>query len=203
MEMTMEKTMEKTQSNKNRKKLLAVIAAGALGVGMVGVGANWDHVTSIVDNRFSATAPGSDIDDIGGALLTVAGAPIDHVFDTTKYNQFVDATWTVTNKGGDAAQYAASFETRGDISPNLAQNLQVRYGVTDASGQVTSWVAAGTLAEPVEFTAALGLASAIEGNASIQVPVRILLEDPTVLEGDAGDEHRVTADFVVSYMNPA
>lgn len=194
--------MEKTQPKKNRTKVLAVIAAGALGVGAIGVGANWDHVTSIVDNRFSATAP-DDREEIGGALLSVAGAPIDHVFDTTKYNQYVDATWTVTNRGSDAARYAANFESTGEISANLAQNLQVRYGVTDDAGQVTRWVNAGTLADPVEFTSALGLPSSIGGDASIQVPVRIVLEDPTALEGEAGDEHRVTADFVVSYMNPA
>lgn len=195
--------MEKTQSTKNRKKLLAVIAAGALGVGMVGVGANWDHVTSIVDNRFSATISDVAPEEIGGALLTVAGAPIDHTFDTTQYNQYVDATWTITNRGTDAAQYAANFEASSGISANLAQNLQIRYGVTDASGQVTNWVAAGTIAEPVEYTQAVGAASAIAGSGTLQVPVRIVLEDPTVLEGEAGTEHRVTADFVVSYMNPA
>lgn len=195
--------MEKTQSTKNRKKVLSVIAAGALGIGMVGVGANWDHVTSIVDNRFSASVSDVAPEEIGGALLTVSGAPIDHTFDTTKYNQFVDATWTITNRGTEAAQYAANFETSSNISENLAQNLQVRYGVTDDSGQVIRWVSAGTIAEPVEYTQAVGAASAVPGSSTLQVPVRIVLEDPTQLEGDVDTEHRVTADFVVNYMSPA
>lgn len=194
--------MRENTSNRN-KKLLAVGVAAALGAGTIGVGANWDHITSVVGNQFTATVKDVDPGEVGGALLTIAGAPIVHDFDTTKFNDVVEARWTVTNRGTDPAQYAANFEPTESISQNLAENLDVFYGVTDEAGEVTSWRPAGTMADPVEYTAVMDEGTEIAGNSSMVVPVRIVLEDPTLLEGDEETVHSVVADFTVSYMNRA
>lgn len=193
--------MRENTRNRN-KKFLAVGVAVALGAGTVGVGANWDHITSVVGNQFSATVTDVDPGEVGGALLTIAGEPINHDFDTTQFNDVAAARWTLTNRGTTPAQYAATFESTGTISQNLAENLDVFYGVTNAAGDVTSWTPAGTMAAPVEYTTAMGTGSEIAGSSSISIPVRIVLEDPTLLEGDEDTVHSVVADFTVSYMNP-
>lgn len=194
--------MRENTRNRN-KKLLAAGVAVALGAGTVGVGANWDHITSVVGNQFSATVSDVDPGEVGGALLTIAGDPINHDFDTTQFNDVAEARWTLANRGTAPAQYAATFESTGTISQNLAENLDVFYGVTNAAGDVTSWTPAGTMAAPVEYTTAMGTGSEIAGSSSIDIPVRIVLEDPTLLEGEADTVHSVVADFTVSYMNPS
>lgn len=194
---------EKTHTPNRNKKLLAVGVAVALGATTAGVGANWDHITSVVGNQFTATVTDLDPGEVGNALLVITGDPINHDFDTTKFNDVVEARWTLTNRGTATAQYAATFEPTESISQNLAENLDLFYGVTDAAGDVTSWTPAGTMAAPVEYTTAMGTGSEFAGSTSIDIPVRIVLEDPTLLEGEADTLHTVVADFTVSYMNPS
>lgn len=184
----------------NLKKTMIAAAAAAVGVGTIGIGANWDHVTSVVGNQFSATVTDTPPDEIGGALLVATGEAMDHTFDTTQFNQTAGATWTVTNRGTGAAQFSATFAATGEISQTLAENLDVQYAVTNADGEVVRWVPAGTIAAPLEYTRAVGTASEIGGLESHEIQVRVVLEDPTLLEGEPETVLNVTADFDISYM---
>ncbi|WP_158373335.1 hypothetical protein [Cellulosimicrobium cellulans] len=185
-----------------RRRAWVAGGAAVLVAAMAGTGALSTLYTSITGNEFRAAVP-SDTDRPDGARLVVTGDPIDKTFDTTVLNDRVQATWTLANEGPRAATFDAAFEVRNDVSAELAAAISVDYGVTDAGGAVTAWRSAGTLAAPATFADVLGI-DEVAGDASVTVPVRLTLVDPADLvdAGDEGDELRVTADFVVSYLDP-
>lgn len=190
---------ENTRSPK--KKLLAAGMAVALGAGMVGVGANWDHVTSVIGNQFTATAADEDATERDNALLRVTGDAINKTFDVEVNNDQVIANWTISNVGGFDAQFAANFLPAATIDQALAENLEVFYTV---DGGVER--RAGTIAEPTELTAVSGLSDILPVGESVDVQVRVVLPNPgdLVTEGvEIGDELNVVADWNVDYITVA
>lgn len=187
---------ENTRSPK--KKLLAAGVAVALGAGVVGVGANLDYVTSILDNRFQATVADEDADQRENALLRVVGDPIDKEFDVEKNNDSVEAVWTIENIGGFDAEFAANFLAAPSVDEVLAENLEVRYSL---DGQPSR--SGGTLADPRELTEATGLSPVMAPGESVEVTVTVTLPDPGALKTDDNDLEdilNVVADWNVNYM---
>ena len=184
-----------------RARVWTVVGVGALAAAMAGTGALSTLYTSITGNELRAAVPGTDGAD--GALLVISGDPIDKTFDTGQYVDQVQAVWTLENRGPVAATFDGRFEVGAGVSAELAAALDVEYGVTDASGTVTRWLPAGTVAAPATFADVLGIEQ-IAGHSTLPVPVRLVLADPAALldAGDEGDELRVVADFVVSYLDP-
>lgn len=191
---------ENTQSSK--KKFMAAGIAVALGAGMVGVGANWDHVTSVIGNQFTATvADPEEVEERENALLVVEGDAIDKTFDVGVNNDEVVADWTIKNIGGFDAQFAANFLPAATIDQVLAENLEVFYTVD--GGQERR---AGTLAEPAELTAVTGISDVIGIGEDIDVQVRVVLPNPgdLLVEGTELDEIlNVVADWNVDYLTIA
>lgn len=138
-----------------------------------------------------------------GAVLSLTGAPLVHTFDTTTPGDSVEGVWTLTNTGTQAASYDGLLAPVGQFSLDLAQNLVVEYGIVGADDQVTGWAAAGTLAQPVSYTTALGtVCPAVSGNDRLVIPVRVTLADPGALTSAPGDEQTVGATFSISYLSP-
>lgn len=180
-----------------KKKLLAAGVAVALGAGMVGVGANWDYVTSIADNQFRAVATDLDPDEREGVLLRVDGAAIDYDFDVTQNRDSISATWRIVNVGAEAAQFAASFADQ-QMDEALAKHLTVTYTV---GGET---FAGGTLLEPTELTAATGISDVLTSGSGFDVTVEVMLEDPALLLEENGvsadDPLSVVANWNVDYI---
>ncbi len=188
-------------SNTNKKRAGVLAAAALLVAGAVGTGAVTTLTTALSGNQLSADVR-SDDDPISGARVVVTGDPIVHTFDTTKYNDIAPGTWTITNLGTDAAPFDGTFAPTGDIADSLAENLTVQYGDDIVAGQPTTWHDAGTLAAPVSYADALSLADAtLAGGESRVVPVRVILSDPTALQGTAGETLTVGATFTVTYVD--
>lgn len=185
-----------------QKKLLAAGVAVALGAGMVGVGANWDYVTSVVGNQFTATvADPEDVTERDNALLEVRGDAIDKTFDPAVNNDQVIANWTIANIGGYDAQFAASFLTAPSVDPALAENLEVFYTV---DGGVER--RAGTLAAPSELTAVTGLSDVLAVGETVDVQVRVALPNPgdlLVEDTEIDQILNVVADWDVQYITVA
>jgi len=187
---------EKTRSP--QKRLLAAGIAVAFGAGIVGVGASWNYVTSVVDNRFEAAVvePGAERD---GALLEVRGNAITKTFDTTTNNDSVTAEWTIANIGSYDAQFAADFAPAASIDAALADNLVIFYTVDGGD----EW-RAGTLAEPRELTAVTGLPDVLPAGETVDVSVRVVLPNPSELLRDGvtevDDLLTVVADWNVRYL---
>lgn len=179
-----------------QKKLLAAGVAVALGAGMVGVGANWDYVTSVVGNQFNATVADPE-EPRENALLEVRGEAIDKTFDVTLNNDQVIADWTIANTGDVDAQFAANFVPGAVIDEVLAENLDVFYTVDGVERR------AGTVAAPAELTAVTGLSDMLAPGSEVDVQVRVVLADPSALltEGTSIDEVlNVVADWDVQYI---
>lgn len=196
--------MTTTEQKKSRKKIWTVVGVGVLAAAIAGGGALTTLYTSIAGNQFRAAVPDEGVDP-DGALLRISGLPINHTFDSSTHNHQVRADWVLTNVGQDTTEFDGRFETLASIDEDLAEALVVQYGVVDAAGQVTSWRAGGTVAEPRTFAEATGISS-IDGGEEIPVVVRVLLEDPTsIASGDPaeiGEMLHVVADFTVSYLDP-
>ncbi|MEV7973211.1 hypothetical protein [Cellulomonas sp. NPDC089187] len=193
---------QQVEQKKNHRKVWAVLGVAALSMGVVGVGALSTLYTSIDDNHFSAAVPDKEV-PTKGALLRLTGDPIDHVFDSAKHNDLVIGSWTLTNHGTDTTEFDGTFELGTPVSADLAKALTVQYGIVDAQGKVTRWVDAGTVAKTATFGSVTGITS-IDGAAAIPVEVRVVLEDPALIEdaGTVGEMLKVNADFVVSYLDP-
>jgi hypothetical protein len=188
----------------NKKRAGVLGAAALLVAGVAGVGAVTTLTTALTGNHFSADVRAEDDDPVTGARVEVTGDPIVHTFDTTKYNDVAPGTWTITNHGTDGAPFDGTFAPTGEISASLAENLTVQYGDDIVAGQPTTWRDAGTLANPVSYADALSLKDAtLAGGESRVVPVRVILSDPTALEGDAGETLTVGATFTVTYVDTA
>jgi hypothetical protein len=181
-----------------QKKLLAAGVAVALGAGMVGVGANWDYVTSVIGNQFTATvADPDDVTERDNALLEVRGEAIDKTFDVTVNNDQVVADWTIANIGGFDAQFAANFVPGASIDQTLAENLEVFYTVDGVERR------AGTVAAPSELTAVTGLSDILAVGESVDVQVRVVLPNPGDLLNDGTEIDEilnVVADWDVQYI---
>lgn len=191
---------ENTRSPK--KKLLAAGVAVALGAGMVGVGANWDFVTSVIGNQFTATVADPDeVTERDNALLEVRGDAIDKTFDVEVNNDQVIANWTIANIGGFDAQFAANFLPAVSVDQVLAENLEVFYTLEDGQER-----RAGTLANPTELTAVTGLSDILAVGEEVDVQVRVVLPNPgdLMVEGHEVDEIlNVVADWNVDYITVA
>lgn len=138
-----------------------------------------------------------------GAVLSLSGAPLVHTFDTTTPGDSVEGEWTLSNSGTGPVSYDGLLAPVGEFSLDLAQNLDVEYGIVGSDGEITDWAQAGTLARPVSYTTALGAASpAMTGADSITIPVRVTLADPDALTSAPGDPQSVGATFSISYLSP-
>lgn len=191
---------------KNKKRVAVVAGAGLLVAGLVGTGAVTTLQTALTGNHFEARVLDSENGETPeGGLLVLSGDPIVHTFDVTKYNDSVQGTWTLTNKGTMATTYDGSLDAAAGTTmpPSLAAQLKLEYGSTDSSGNVTAWHEAGTMATPTSYATALGLSSTtIAPDAPVTIPVRVTLTDPTQLEGAANDVLTLDATFTVSYVDP-
>ena len=137
-----------------------------------------------------------------GAVLSLSGAPLVHTFDTETAGDSVQGEWTLSNSGTQAVTYDGTLAPVGEFSLDLAQNLDVEYGVVGADGSVTGWAQAGTLAQPVSYTTALGAhAPEVTGTESITIPVRVTLTDPEALTSPKGEEQTVGATFSINYLS--
>lgn len=137
-----------------------------------------------------------------GAVLSLSGAPLVHTFDTETAGDSVQGEWTLSNTGTQAVTYDGTLAPVGEFSLDLAQNLDVEYGVVGADGSVTRWAAAGTLAQPVSYTTALGAhAPEVTGTESITIPVRVTLTDPEALTSPQGEQQTVGATFSINYLS--
>src|SRR6478736_7392551 len=200
----MTRTTGTTDQPRRRWRTTAAVAAcAALGVAAVGGGALTTLYTAITGNTFRAEVPAEGTTP-EGALLEITGSPIDHTFDTSGHIDQVRGDWTIVNRGQDATTWDGAFDLGADVPATLAASLTVEYGVLDAQGQVTGWRAAGTLADHRSIGEVLHGAQAvpIAGDESVPVAVRVVLPDPRSLEGTAGDELTLVADFTVSYLDP-
>lgn len=181
-----------------QKKLLAAGVAVALGAGMVGVGANWDYVTSVIGNQFTATVADPDaITENENALLEVRGEAINKTFDVGVNNDEVTASWTIANIGGHDAQFAANFVPGAGVSDILAENLEVFYTVDGVERR------AGTVADPAELTQITGLSDILAAGETVDVGVRVVLPNPAelLIEGTEIDQVlEVVADWDVQYL---
>lgn len=184
----------------SKKKIGAVAVAGLLVAGIAGSGAVTTLYTSIANNHFQATIPDKDT-EVTGALLTLSGDPLVHTFNTSVYGDRVQGTWTLTNSGNTAAPYNGTLAPVGTMSDSLAKALTVQYGVENTEG-VISWHDAGTLAAPLTYAQATNTEHSINGGAKQEIPVRVVLQDPTALEGEPGADLSVNATFTVSYVDP-
>jgi hypothetical protein len=138
-----------------------------------------------------------------GAVLSLSGAPLAHTFDTEVPGDSVQGEWTLSNSGTQPVSYDGLLAPVGEFSLDLAQNLDVEYGIVGPDGEVTDWAQAGTLAQPVSYTTALGAASpAMTGADSITIPVRVTLADPKALTSAPGDPQTVGATFSINYLSP-
>lgn len=199
----MKHNVEATKSRK--KKLWTVVGVGALAAAVAGGGALSTLYTSIAGNEFRAPVIGAD-QEVDGSLLVLSGDPIDYTFDSTTYNDQVQASWVLENQGELTTQFEGQFETLANVDEDLAAALTVQYGVVDAaSGEVTSWRDGGSLASPRTFSQATGI-DAIDGGETIPVAVRVILEDPSLIATEDAEQLetvlQVVADFTVSYMDP-
>lgn len=137
-----------------------------------------------------------------GAVLSLAGAPLVHTFDTTTPGDSIQGEWTLSNNGTQAVTYDGVLAPVGEFSLDLAQNLDVAYGVVGSDGQITGWARAGTLAQPVSYTTALGADSPeMTGTDSITIPVRVTLTDPEALTSPYDEEQTVGATFSINYLS--
>lgn len=188
---------------RTRRRIAAVAGVAALAVTAVGGGALTTLFTSITGNTLRAEVP-PDGTTPEGSLLRVTGDPIDHTFDTSGHVDQVRGDWTLTNHGADATTWDGAFDLRSGVPATLAAALTVEYGVVDDQGRVTDWREAGTLAEHRSIGDVLHGAQAvpIAGGASVPIAVRLVLPEPRDLEGAAGDELTLVADFTVSYLDP-
>lgn len=181
-----------------QKKLLAAGVAVALGAGMVGVGANWDYVTSVIGNQFTATvADPDDVEDRDNALLVVRGDAINKTFDVGVNNDQVTAEWTIANIGGYDAQFAAKFVPAAQISDVLAEKLEVFYTVDGVERR------AGTIANPAELTQVTGLSDILAVGEEVKVQVRVVLPNPGDLLVESTELDQVldvVADWDVQYI---
>ncbi|MFC4245365.1 hypothetical protein ACFOYW_18510 [Gryllotalpicola reticulitermitis] len=193
---------ETTRPRRRRKALLFGIA-GLVAAGVAAGGALTSLNTVLGDNHFKAAVP-TDAAGVHGSLLEVTGAPFDKEFDTTTYNDLVQGTWNVVNHGDADTVFDGTLAPNSTVDDSLAKNLKVYYGDEGTADTNTQWHAAGTLANPVSYDAALGLGPEhkIGGNKTISIPVRVLLQDPTKLDGDPETTLHVDADFTVSYLLP-
>lgn len=198
----MNAAIEKSESRK--KKIWIVLGVGALAAAIAGGGALSTLSTSIANNEFRSTVADSE-QETQGALLVLHGERIDHDFDSSTYNHQVQGLWELENQGPAATTFDGSFETLADIDQNLAEALEVQYGLVDADGETVRWVEAGTLAAPESFATVTGIGS-IEGNTTIPVRVQVVLADPSLIASADPDEIAtalsVVADFTVSYLDP-
>ncbi|WP_158374849.1 hypothetical protein [Cellulosimicrobium cellulans] len=201
----MSRTIDQTKPSRGRslRTIAAVVGIGAVAATAVGTGALSTLYTTLAGNTFRAEVP-----DAGtapqGALLRIAGDPIDHTFDTSGHVDQVRGDWTLTNHGPDATTWDGAFDVGADVPATLAAALTVEYGVLDDQGQVIGWRDAGTLAEHRSIGDVLHGTQAvtIAGGESVPIAVRVVLPDPRDLEGAAGDELTLVADFTVSYLDP-
>jgi hypothetical protein len=187
-----------TTRSTNRKRVGVLALAALLVAGVAGTGAVTTLNTSLSGNKFSAQLPASDEETVDpvGALVDVTGDPIVHTFDITQYNDTVEGIWSINNKGTVGVTFDGALKaTSTNIPASLAAQLNVQYA--DASG---TWYNAGTLAAPVSYVTAVGASSTLAAAASVKVPVRISLADPTALEGTAGATLTISAAFGVDYV---
>lgn len=180
--------------SKNQKTVGALGIGVVLVAGLVGTGAVTTLTSVLSGNEFDATI--SRTTPPTGALVEVSGAPLTHTFDVTKFNDSVEGTWTIENKGTVDAPYDGTLAPHGEVSASLAQNLTVEYS------DGTTWYKAGTLDAPLSYAAATGRPSpSLAVGATQSVPVRITLDDPTLLQGEDGANLRVSANFTVTYTD--
>lgn len=193
--------------SKKQKRLGALGVAALLVTGAVGTGAVTTLTTALTGNRFSADVPaldenGKPLVPVTGAKIEVSGAPLVYKFDVTKYNDTVQGTWTVINRGDIAAPYNGTLVTAGDVSASLAEQLTVQYGKVSRNGALVSWEDAGTLAKPLTYAEAMGSAQlSLAAGASQSIPVRVILPDPTKLKGTKGETLTVNGTFKVTYTD--
>lgn len=194
----------------SKKKFLAAGVAVAVGAGMYGVGANWDYITTVADNVFSAEI--NDGSAVEGALLKVQGSAFSKTFNGTESNQTASQTWLIKSEGSVPAQFQASFAldatSTGDSAAaetKLAESVLVKYTVDGVAYD------AGTLAAPLTLQTAMGnnkIDVINEMGATgdqLSVTVTVTLADPTVLSGlgvDADDTISISADWNVEYQVP-
>lgn len=149
------------------------------------------------------SAAGAEAPTRSGAVLSLSGAPLVHTFDTATPGDSVEGEWTLSNSGTQAVSYDGVLAPVGEFSLDLAQNLDVEYGVVGSDGQITRWAHAGTLAQPVTYTTALGADSPeMTGTDSITIPVRVTLTDPEAMTSPYDEEQTVGATFSINYLAP-
>lgn len=192
--------MRMFQSKKS--KITAAAVAGVLAVSAAGIGAVTTLSTVIAGNHLEATKVDPDNPVTGGALLKLTGDPIDYTFDGTKVHDSVVGDWVLENQGDEAAEYTSAFTAADASSADLEKLVTLEYGTTD--GTTITWHDGGTVAEPKTYEESVGLSPAsIEGGETTKIPVRLTLDDPTLLPGNAGDANlTIDADFTVSYIAP-
>ncbi|ACZ23303.1 hypothetical protein Sked_34120 [Sanguibacter keddieii DSM 10542] len=164
---------------------------------MVGVGANFNLLTSITGNQFQATVP-NPVDPREEALLRVTGDKIDKTFNVAANHDEVVADWNIANIGRFDAQFAADFLTAATIDQVLAENLEVFYTVGDGPER-----RAGTLADSTELTAVTGLSDVLKVGEDVDVQVRIVLPNPAellVTDTEIDQVLNVAADWDVRYL---
>lgn len=144
----------------------------------------------------------ADSTDRSSAVLSLVGAPLVHTFDTESPGDSIQGEWTLSNSGAQVVAYNGVLAPVGEFSLDLAQNLDVEYGLVGPDGRITGWAQAGTLARPVSYTTALGADSPeLVGPGSITVPVRVTLSDPAALTSAPGDLQTVSATFSISSLS--
>lgn len=169
-------------SPERRFRRIALAAATLVGLSLIAV-----VPAQASDDGARSDSPG----------LVLEGAPLIHSFDTTTPGDTVETTWRLTTDRRADFSYEGTFVTAGDVSAPLSEALAIEYGVVDADGAATRWLAAGTLANPTPYSTVTGI-SRMTGPGSATIPVRVTLVDTSELP--PGKTQTVTASFEVAHL---
>lgn len=131
--------------------------------------------------------------------LELLGEPLRHTFDSTTAGDSVQGSWSIVNRGGDDVVLDGVLAPVGVVDDSLAKALVVEYGEVSPAGVVV-WHGAGTLGRPERLRTAVESIGQLRAGASLEVPVKVSLPDPSRLSGRPGQQLMVEANFTVSYM---
>lgn len=138
----------------------------------------------------------------GEPLVTVSGTPLVHTFDLAVPGDAAVGEWGVSTSAASPTPFDGSLAADEPVpDPAFAEALVVQYGTLDGTGRVVAWHDAGTLAEPVSLSQALGRPTTVAAGEPARVPVRVRLPDPGALDLAPGRSLAVTATFTVDYLS--
>lgn len=138
-----------------------------------------------------------------GGGVSVVGEPLVHSFSGSVPDETTEtAEWLVSNDASTAVRWDAVLVAVGPLEAHLGEALRVEYAEVPSDGEALRWHEAGSLAAPKSYSEALATSSVTtSAGESELVRARVVLPDVSVLPGEPGAQHDVSAEFQVSYLH--